>query len=120
MILWSKGLPAIQIAKSLGCKVIATASSASKLQVCIDQGGADFAVNYSDPSWKDDVMKITKGKGVDVVFDPVGLLIPSLKVAGWKCRLIVVGFVGGTIEKVRFRASRVEQSRTLICICWCR
>ncbi|KAL7411138.1 hypothetical protein BDY24DRAFT_365123 [Mrakia frigida] len=94
------GLPAIQIAKSLGCKVIATAGSKDKLDVCRDLGGADFGVDYSKDGWQKEVMKITGGKGVDVVFDPVGMLIPSLKVAAWKCRLVVVGFAAGTIEKI--------------------
>ncbi|KAI9604553.1 hypothetical protein KEM48_000672 [Puccinia striiformis f. sp. tritici PST-130] len=44
--------------------------------------------------WQAQVLKITKGKGVDVVFDPVGLLNKSLKVAAWDCRLVVVGFAG--------------------------
>ncbi|CED84007.1 Zinc-binding oxidoreductase [Phaffia rhodozyma] len=94
------GLPAIQIAKSLGCKVIATASSADKLEICKKHGGADFGIDYSKDSWQKEVLEITGGKGVDVVFDPVGLLIPSLKVAAWKCRLIVVGFAAGAIEKI--------------------
>lgn len=70
-----------------------------------------------------EVMQITGGKGVDVVFDPVGeclrllrmainvtarlahliasgLLVPSLKCVAWNARLVVVGFAGGTIEKV--------------------
>ena len=45
-------------------------------------------------------MKITGGKGVDVVFDPVGKLIPSLKCVNWGARLVVVGFANGPIEKV--------------------
>ena len=47
-----------------------------------------------------EVMKNTGGKGVDVVFDPVGKLIPSLKCVNWGARLVVVGFANGPIEKV--------------------
>lgn len=65
------GLPAIQIAVSLGCRVIATARGQTKLDVCRNQGGAEFAVDYSKEGWQQEVMKITGGKGVDVVFDPV-------------------------------------------------
>lgn len=43
---------------------------------------------------------MTGGSGVDVVYDPVGLLIPSLKCAAWNSRLVVVGFAAGNIEKV--------------------
>lgn len=48
-----------------------------------------------------EVMRITGGKGVDVVYDPVGMLIPTLKCVNWNARLVVVGFAAGTIEKVR-------------------
>lgn len=37
---------------------------------------------------------------MDVVYDPVGLLVPSLKVVNWNARLLVVGFAGGSIEKI--------------------
>ena len=45
-------------------------------------------------------MKITGGKGVDVIYDPVGLIKDSLKCIAWKGRAVVVGFAGGEIEKV--------------------
>lgn len=45
-------------------------------------------------------MKITGGHGADIVYDPVGMLVPSLKCIAWNGRLIVVGFAAGTIEKV--------------------
>jgi NADPH2:quinone reductase len=45
------GLCAIQIAKALGAKVIATAGSDEKLKVCTEVGGADHAVNYRDKEW---------------------------------------------------------------------
>lgn len=47
-----------------------------------------------------EVVKLTGGSGVDVVFDPVGKLIPSLKCVNWGARLVVVGFASGPIEKV--------------------
>lgn len=62
------GLAAIQIAKALGAKVIATAGSEEKLKVCKEVGGADHAVNYRDEKqWQKQVKDITGGKGVDVV-----------------------------------------------------
>lgn len=94
------GMAAVQIAKMLGCKVIATAGSAEKRQICIDKGGADFAVDYGKDGWQKEVMKITGGHGCDVIYDPVGMLVPSLKVAAWNSRLVVVGFAAGTIEKI--------------------
>ncbi|KAG8932890.1 hypothetical protein FRC02_000400 [Tulasnella sp. 418] len=94
------GLVAVQIAKALGAKVIATAGSADKLEVCKRLGGADEVINYRDAGWQKQVMDITKGKGVDVVYDPVGLIQQSLKVIAWKGRVVVVGFAAGAIEKI--------------------
>ncbi|KAG8990816.1 hypothetical protein FRB90_001600, partial [Tulasnella sp. 427] len=93
------GLIAVQIAKALGAKVIATAGSADKLDVC-KRYGADELVNYRSDDWQKKVMEITGGKGVDVVFDPVGLVQKSLKIIAWKGRIVVVGFAAGSIEKI--------------------
>ncbi|CAH7670116.1 hypothetical protein BY996DRAFT_7598053 [Phakopsora pachyrhizi] len=112
------GIAAVQIAKALGARVIATASSQKKLDFVRRHGGLtnqDLTLIYDETpasgtkisgqkskllEWQAQILKVTKGKGVDVVYDPVGLLIKSLKVAAWKCRLVVVGFAGGSIEKV--------------------
>jgi NADPH2:quinone reductase len=48
----------------VGAKVIATAGSPAKLDVCSDYGGADYVVDYTTPGWQKEIMKITKGKGV--------------------------------------------------------
>jgi NADPH2:quinone reductase len=62
------GIVAVQIAKALGAKVIATGGSQEKLVVA-KKNGADYAVNYRDKDWPKQVLKITGGKGVDVVYD---------------------------------------------------
>ncbi|GAA6033248.1 hypothetical protein JCM8097_003015 [Rhodosporidiobolus ruineniae] len=93
------GLAAVQIARALGARVIATASSQRKLDVA-KRHGAEFGVDYTKEGWQKEVMKITEGHGVDVVYDPVGLINPSLKCIAWNGRLVVVGFAGGTIEKI--------------------
>ncbi|KAI0780315.1 alcohol dehydrogenase [Fomes fomentarius] len=94
------GIAAVQLAKALGAKVIAAAGSQEKLDVSIRQGGADYGVNYSKEGWQKEVLKITGGKGVDVIYDPVGLIRDSLKCIAWKGRAIVVGFAAGQIEKL--------------------
>ncbi|KAF9029022.1 NAD(P)-binding protein [Hymenopellis radicata] len=94
------GIAAVQLAKVLGAKVIAAAGSEEKLQVAKEYGGADYTVNYSNPTWTKEVLKITGGKGVDVIYDPVGLIKDSLKCIAWKGRALVIGFAAGTIEKV--------------------
>jgi NADPH2:quinone reductase len=94
------GLAAVQLAKALGAKVIATAGSESKLDVCKQQGGADAAVNYRNKGWQSEVLKLTGGRGVDVIYDPVGLIQDSLKCIAWKGRALVIGFAAGQIEKL--------------------
>ncbi|OSX66277.1 hypothetical protein POSPLADRAFT_1132996 [Postia placenta MAD-698-R-SB12] len=94
------GIAAVQLAKALGATVIAAAGSQEKLDVATRYGGADHAVNYTKPNWQQDVLKITNGKGVDVVYDPVGLIRDCLKCIAWKGRALVVGFAAGQIEKL--------------------
>ncbi len=59
---------------ALGAHVIAAAGSDSKLDVAKRFGGADYTVNYSKPGWQKTVLEITQGKGVNVIYDPVGLI----------------------------------------------
>ena len=46
----------------------------TKLDISVKYGGADHAINYSKPDWQKEVMKLTGGKGVDVIYDPVGMI----------------------------------------------
>ncbi len=95
------GVAAIQIAKALGARVIAAASTAEKLEVARAQG-ADETVNYAEDGFRDRLKELTGGRGVDVVYDPVGgdLLQPSLRSMAWNGRYLVVGFASGEIPKV--------------------
>ncbi|KAI8973788.1 hypothetical protein BDF20DRAFT_884041 [Mycotypha africana] len=93
------GSAAVQIAKALGAKVIATAGSKEKLEMA-KKLGADVAINYRDKNWTEQVKKATQGHGVDVVYDPVGLVEASTKCTAWNGRILVIGFAQGTIEKV--------------------
>ncbi|KAH7108427.1 NAD(P)-binding protein [Auriculariales sp. MPI-PUGE-AT-0066] len=83
-----------------GGKVIATAGSEEKREVCKRLGGADHVIDYNNKDWTKEVLKLTDGKGVDIVFDPVGLIRESLKCIAWKGRAVVVGFTGGAIENL--------------------
>jgi len=95
------GLAAVQLAKVMGAKVIATASTAEKLAIC-QQYGADAVVNYSEDNWREQVKTLTDGKGVDVVYDAVGgdYVEPALRSMAWRGRYLVVGFAAGEIPKV--------------------
>lgn len=90
------GLTAVEIGKAMGARVIAGASSPEKLEVA-KQRGADDGINYQTEDLKKRVMELTDGKGVDVVYDPVGgaLFDSALSSLGWGGRYLVIGFVGG-------------------------
>ena len=95
------GLAAIEIAKALGARVIAAASADDKLAVCREHG-ADETINYAADDLRDRVKAITNGRGVDVVYDPVGgtYTEPALRSLAWRGRLLVVGFAAGEIPKI--------------------
>lgn len=103
---------AVQIAKAFGARVIATASSGEKLDVA-RRFGADACVNYSsNTSWWNEVLALTDGKGVDVVYDSVGLVENSLKCLKPKGRVLVVGFAGreGDLESVAMNRILLRQA----------
>ncbi len=89
------GLPAIQIAKLHGAQVIATASTDQKRAVCREEG-ADYAIDYQ-AGFRDKVMELTGGRGVDIVYDPVNgpTFEESLRCLAWGGRILILGFLGG-------------------------
>ena len=95
------GLAAVQLAVLMGATVIAAASSDEKLAVCKTYG-ATHTINYLTENLKEKVKELTNGKGVDVVYDPVGDVFaePAIRSMAWKGRYLVVGFAGGQIPKI--------------------
>jgi NADPH2:quinone reductase len=95
------GTTAIELGKLMGAKVIAAASSAEKLALCKSLG-ADEVINYSEESLKDRIKELTGGKGVDVVYDPVGgdYAEPAIRGMAWNGRYLVIGFASGPIPKI--------------------
>ena len=95
------GTTAVELGKLMGARVIAAASTDEKLALC-KQLGADDLINYSDAALKDAVKELTGGKGVDVVYDPVGgdYSEPALRSMAWKGRYLVIGFASGPIPSV--------------------
>ena len=94
------GTASIQVAKGLGCRVLAVVSSDEKERVA-REAGADEVVR-SDGAWKDQAKELSGG-GVDLVIDPVGgdRFTDSLRSLGEGGRVVVVGFTGGSIPEVR-------------------
>ncbi len=92
------GLAAVDIAKAHGATVIACASSATKLAVCKEYG-ADAVIEYTTEDLKERVKQLTAGKGVDIVYDPVGghFTEQAFRTLAWGGRHLVVGFAEGNI-----------------------
>lgn len=92
------GTAAIQIAKAVGARVIAAASSDAKCELC-RQLGADATINYRSANLRDELKALTGGKGPDVIYDPVGgdLADPAFRSIAWRGRYLVIGFAQGGI-----------------------
>ncbi|MFK7915425.1 MAG: NADPH:quinone oxidoreductase family protein [Pseudomonadales bacterium] len=92
------GVAAVQVARLAGARVIAGASSAAKREFALTHG-AHEVLDYSQADWRAELKQRTGGRGVDVVFDPVGgrLLEPAFRSLAWRGRHLVVGFAGGDI-----------------------
>ena len=95
------GTTAVELGKLMGARVIAAASSDEKLEVC-KKLGADEVINYSEVSLKDAVKALTDGRGVDVVYDPVGGDYSEQAIRGmaWNGRFLVIGFAAGPIPSI--------------------
>ncbi|MDJ0709179.1 MAG: NADPH:quinone oxidoreductase family protein [Woeseiaceae bacterium] len=95
------GYAAVDLAKAMGARVIAAASSDEKLDFA-RRAGADESINYSDGELNKAVKALTDGRGADVVYDPVGgeLALQALKATAWHGRFVVVGFASGTIPEL--------------------
>ncbi|MCH2271244.1 MAG: NADPH:quinone oxidoreductase family protein [SAR324 cluster bacterium] len=96
------GVTAVELGKLMGAQVIAGASSEEKLQFA-KKAGADFLINYSDGDLKTKIKELTKGKGADVIYDPVGgdLFDQATRCINWNGRLLVVGFTSGRIPEYK-------------------
>ena len=103
------GTAAIQIAKAVGARVIAAASTDDKCARCREIG-ADATINYTRENIRDALKTLTNGKGPDVVYDPVGgdLAEPVFRSIAWRGRYLVVGFAGGGIPALPLNLSLLK------------
>jgi NADPH2:quinone reductase len=95
------GLAAVEIGKAMGARVIAAASSEDKLATCREHG-ADETINYASEDLRERIKALTGGRGVDVVYDPVGgdFSEPALRSMAWRGRFLVIGFAAGKIPSI--------------------
>lgn len=104
------GVMAVQVAVALGCRVIGTAGSREKCEYA-ESFGAEACFDYSQDDWYERVLEATGGKGVNLVYDPVGLVNLSLKCIAHGGRILVVGFAGreGNIESIAMNRVLLKQ-----------
>ncbi|MCR5867788.1 MAG: NADPH:quinone oxidoreductase family protein [Aquincola tertiaricarbonis] len=95
------GLAAVELGKAMGARVIAAASSEDKLALCRAHGATD-TIDYSREDLRERIKQLTDGRGVDVVYDPVGgdYSEPALRGMAWNGRFLVVGFAAGRIPSL--------------------
>ncbi len=103
------GTSAIQIAKALGAKVIAAASTDEKCALC-KSIGADATINYQKENLRDAIKTLTDGKGPDIIYDPVGgdFAEPAFRSIAWRGRYLVVGFASGPIPALPFNLALLK------------
>jgi NADPH2:quinone reductase len=108
------GLAAIDIAGILGARVIATCGSEDKARVCRDHG-ADEVINYRVENFRDRVMALTGGEGVNVVYDPVGgdVFMQSLRCMAPEGRIVPIGFAGGIVPQIPANILLVKNLKVL-------
>ena len=111
------GLAAVDVARHLGARVIAAASSPEKLEAA-RAAGAEATISYETEDLKARAREISGG-GVDVVVDPVGdrFADPALRSLGWMGRYLVIGFAGGQIPSLPLNQMLLN-NRTVIGVDW--
>ncbi|MEZ5175807.1 MAG: NADPH:quinone oxidoreductase family protein [Acidimicrobiia bacterium] len=105
------GSAAVEIGAMLGARVIAAASSDDKLAHCRERGAAD-TINYATEDLRTRVKELTSGRGVDVVYDPVGgeYAEPAFRSLGWRGRHLVIGFTAGEIPRVPWNLALLKEA----------
>ena len=95
------GMAALDIAKGIGAKVIAAASSNDKLAAC-KAAGADYVINYTNENWRKELETQLDGQPINLIYDPAG---GQWSETAFRClapggRHLVVGFAGGDIPRI--------------------
>jgi NADPH2:quinone reductase len=114
------GVAAVQIGKRLGATVVAAVSSNEKERLALENG-ADQVIRYDAVPLRDGIAGATDGKGVDVVFDPVGgsMTEEALRSTKWNGRLLVIGFAAGKIPSIPLNLPLVK-GNSIVGVFWGR
>ena len=112
------GTAAIQVAKAMGARVIAAASSDEKCALCRTLG-ADATINYTHADLREQIKAATEGQGPDVVYDPVGgaMAEPVFRSIAWRGRYLVIGFAAGAIPALPLNLALLKGA-SLVGVFW--
>jgi len=107
------GVTAIQIAKAMGAKVLVTAGSDDKCEACVALG-ADEAINYKTSDFAEEVKRLTKGQGVNVILDMVAgsYVAREIECLAEDGRIAIIAVQGGV--KAEVNAGLVLRKRLTI------
>jgi NADPH:quinone reductase len=108
------GLAAVECGKAMGARVIATARGQARLEVA-SRHGADAVIDTGDEDLRARIRELTRGRGADVVFDPVGgeVFKASLSAIAWEGRLLIIGFASGEIPQIPASRLLVKNAHAL-------
>ncbi len=95
------GLAAVELGRLWGATVIAGVGSAAKSALAREYGAAEV-INYGEEDVRERIAKLTKGRGADLIYDPIGgdVFDQSVRALAWEGRLLVIGFAAGRIAQV--------------------
>ncbi|MCC2595894.1 NADPH:quinone oxidoreductase family protein [Pusillimonas sp. MFBS29] len=112
------GIAAIELGKAMGAQVIAAASTAEKLELCL-QHGADHVINYEQDDLREKIKSLTDGKGIDVIFDPVGgsFSETAFRSIAYGGRHLVVGFAAGDVPRLPLNLPLLK-SASIVGVFW--
>lgn len=109
------GLTAVESAKAMGARVIATARGADKVAVAVAHGADHGFDTATVEDLRAEVKRLTDGRGVDVCYDPVGAKLGelSLRCLAWEGRYLAVGFAGGRPPEIKANHLLVKNTSVL-------
>ena len=112
------GLAAVELGTLMGARVLAAASTREKLDLCV-RHGADATIQYTEEDLKKRTRELTDGRGVDVVFDPVGdrFTEPAFRATARGGRHLVLGFAAGEIPKLPTNLALLKEA-SLVGVFW--
>jgi len=114
------GMAAVQIGRALGATVVAAVSSEAKAAAA-SSAGAHEVIRYDQVPIREGIAEATGGKGVDVVYDPVGgeTTEHALRSVNWNGRLLIVGFAAGDIPAIPLNLPLLK-GNSLVGVFWGR